>query len=109
MEVWYCDFSKNKAAQGAGLTVRDPDSSVNMHFTTLWQNSADGGSLLACLLWRLYHVGFEGSSKGSAMTGFEGPPADNVKCVCAIASCAGHLLACSSPASIVRPYPVLPV
>lgn len=42
VEVWYCDFSKNKAAQGAGLTVRDPDTSVNMHFTTLWQNSADG-------------------------------------------------------------------
>ena len=44
LEAFYCDFSKNKAAAGAGLSVRDPDTSAALHFCTLWENSADGGA-----------------------------------------------------------------
>lgn len=42
LQAWYCDFSRNTAAVGAGLTVRDPDSSAVLNFCTLWQNGADG-------------------------------------------------------------------
>jgi len=38
----YCDFSRNKAALGAGLTVRDPDTSAEVLYSTFWDNSADG-------------------------------------------------------------------
>ncbi|KAL4424315.1 hypothetical protein ABPG75_001616 [Micractinium tetrahymenae] len=42
VQAWYCDFSRNTAAVGAGLTVRDPQSSAELSFCSLWQNSADG-------------------------------------------------------------------
>jgi hypothetical protein len=42
VEVWYCDFSKNSAQTGAALAARDPGTSVELHFTTLWQNVAAG-------------------------------------------------------------------
>lgn len=40
MDAHYCDFARNKAAQGAGATVRDPESSAAFHFCTFWENSA---------------------------------------------------------------------
>ena len=42
LQAWYCDFSRNTAGVGAGLTVRDPQSSAELNFCTLWQNGADG-------------------------------------------------------------------
>ena len=43
MRVWYCDFSRNRAAAGAGASVRDPDTSADFQFCTFWENKVDGG------------------------------------------------------------------
>jgi hypothetical protein len=43
VQVWYSDFSKNRAFAGAGATVRDPDTSAEFQFCTFWENKVDGG------------------------------------------------------------------
>ena len=47
MRFHYCDFSRNAAAMGAGVTLLDPATRADFHYCTFWQNAAEnnGGAV----------------------------------------------------------------
>ena len=70
VQLHYCDFARNKAAQGAAMTARDPGTSIEAHFTTFWENSASGVAVagrrcpaaLGVLEWEVAHHSTNASS-----------------------------------------------
>ena len=42
LSVRYCDFSANSGGMGAAVTLRDPGTTAEFHFSTFWDNSAQG-------------------------------------------------------------------